>query len=125
LVIDPLTRWARFVFRWRFGCQFPNDQYVTKINTTTPENVAGQVVDAKTGRPVAGAIVSISGQQRKPTNQTENFALANLSPGRVEQIEFKFMLGLLFDNLYPKFTFRKCAAVDGPLLERLLEARAS
>lgn len=46
--------------------------------------VVGQVLDAKTGRPVAGATVSLSEQQRISTSQTGNFAFANLSPGNYQ-----------------------------------------
>ena len=56
----------------------------TVTRPAKPGSLVGQVLDAKTGRPVAGAIVSISGSQHTPTNQTGNFAFANLSPGNYQ-----------------------------------------
>ena len=56
----------------------------TVTRPVKPGTLVGQVLDAKTGRPVTGAIVSISGSQRTPTNQTGNFAFANLSPGNYQ-----------------------------------------
>src|SRR5262249_15923656 len=50
----------------------------------TVGNLAGQVTDSKTGRPIAGAIVSISNQQRTQTNSSGEFAFANMSAGRYE-----------------------------------------
>jgi uncharacterized surface anchored protein len=50
----------------------------------TVENLVGQVTDAISRRPVAGATVSISKQERTETDQTGKFAFANLSPGRYQ-----------------------------------------
>ncbi|HXI91092.1 MAG TPA: carboxypeptidase regulatory-like domain-containing protein [Blastocatellia bacterium] len=46
-------------------------------------DLVGQVTDANTRHPVAGAMVSIS-QQRTQTDQTGKFAFANLSPGKYQ-----------------------------------------
>ena len=46
-------------------------------------DLVGQVTDANTRHPVAGAMVSISKQQTQ-TDQTGKFAFANLSPGRYQ-----------------------------------------
>jgi protocatechuate 3,4-dioxygenase beta subunit len=43
--------------------------------------VSGQVVDAKTGKPVAGATISIPGARGVETNQSGRFAVSNVPPG--------------------------------------------
>jgi protocatechuate 3,4-dioxygenase beta subunit len=57
---------------------------ITTERSVTVGNLVGQVIDATTKRPVAGAMVSISKQQRIQTDQAGKFAFANLSPGRYQ-----------------------------------------
>lgn len=50
----------------------------------TAGSIVGLVTDARTGRPVAGALVSISKQQRTQTDPAGRFAFADLPPGRYQ-----------------------------------------
>lgn len=59
-----------------------NPQPTPKIDMSG--KLAGQIVDAKTGRPIAGAIVTISNQQRTQTNISGDFAFAGLLPGKYQ-----------------------------------------
>jgi len=43
--------------------------------------VRGQVRDAKTGKPIAGALILIAGQRSVMTDQAGSYAVANLAPG--------------------------------------------
>ena len=43
--------------------------------------IRGHIVDAKTGRPVSGAMISIAGARSVQTNQAGEFAFANVAPG--------------------------------------------
>src|SRR5262249_49596081 len=45
-----------------------------------PGRLLGQVLDAKTGRPLAGATVSVAGQKSITTDTAGNFAFTNLFP---------------------------------------------
>ncbi len=52
-----------------------------RVQVVKTGGVLGQVLDAKTGRPIAGATVSVSGQRGTTTDSAGSFALTNLSPG--------------------------------------------
>jgi len=47
-------------------------------------NVAGQVIDARTRRPIAGAMISIPGQQGAITDSAGRFLIRNLMPGNYQ-----------------------------------------
>jgi protocatechuate 3,4-dioxygenase beta subunit len=51
------------------------------VRRPAPGSVRGQVLDAKTGRPLAGAAVSIAGARDLLTNQSGVFVLGNVPPG--------------------------------------------
>jgi protocatechuate 3,4-dioxygenase beta subunit len=56
----------------------------TTERLVTVGDLVGQVIDANTRRPVAGAMVAISRQQRTQTDQMGKFVFANLSAGRYQ-----------------------------------------
>jgi uncharacterized membrane protein len=55
-----------------------------RVTPTTPARsggLRGQVIDARTGRPLAGASIYIANQQAAATNQAGVFTVSNLQPG--------------------------------------------
>lgn len=54
---------------------------IERSRVVKPGGVVGQVVDARTGRPIAGATVSMPGQRGIATDSAGRFALTNVPPG--------------------------------------------
>ncbi len=67
--------------------QYPNDGRVTPGGTqqliaiTRSGQVRGRVTDSKSGRPVAGAVVSVSGRPGVTTNREGVYSIVDLAPG--------------------------------------------
>jgi hypothetical protein len=47
-----------------------------------PGAIRGQVVDAKTGKPLVGAVVAIAGRREVPTDRNGAFSVIDLQAGR-------------------------------------------
>jgi len=57
---------------------------VGETQVVKPGRLLGQVLDAKTGRPIAGATVSVKGQKSVTTDLNGNFVLTNLPAGNYQ-----------------------------------------
>ncbi len=53
---------------------------------TRSGQLRGQIVDAKTGKPLAGASISLANQQGAVTNQAGVFTVSNLQPGNYQVV---------------------------------------
>lgn len=56
-------------------------QFPGSVTQVRPGQLIGQVIDAKTRKPVAGVAIVISGQPRATTNREGRYAVTGLAPG--------------------------------------------